>query len=295
MIENASRYLPLVRLCFLMLLFPDLAVRWDCHNYHNCFCSLSTTIMSGWLANSYLSVWRLKYLRTLAVLISARYIWGTDVPVLYPSHLVMSSNEHCCYYMPDCLYGVFAQSVTWIGCDSCVLASVDLEPSWGLFMYCHGLATGRVSLVCHLYITWQGLILHNTSSSLPPSLSAISCLKHSCSSSSQGHASRCIHAGCFILDHGTGTPLFCCSQSCRVLDLDESLHAWKGIFTSGYLLLWLAYHDICVADDCWTCGLMAWDLKAHFSVFFIFGDFGEFFLCVELCCHLLSHSNQTAF
>lgn len=126
----------------------------------------------------------LKYLRTLAVLISARYIWGTDVPVLYPSDLVMSSNKHCCYYMPDCLYGVFAQSVTWIGCDSCVLASVDLEPSWGLFMYCHGLATGRVSSVCHSYITWQGLILHNTSSSLPPSLSAISCLKHSCSSSS---------------------------------------------------------------------------------------------------------------
>lgn len=51
--------------------------------------------------------------------------------------------------MPDCLYGVFAQSVTWIGCDSCVVASVDLEPSWGLFMYCHGLATGRVSSVCH--------------------------------------------------------------------------------------------------------------------------------------------------
>lgn len=159
MIENASRYLPLVRLCFLMLLFPDLAVRWDCHNYHNCFCSLSTTIMSGWLANSYLSVWRLKYLRTLAVLISARYIWGTDVPVRYPRHLVMSSNKHCCYYMLDCLYGVFAQSVTWVGCDSCVVASVDLEPSWGLFMYCHGLATRRVSSVCHSYITWQGLDL----------------------------------------------------------------------------------------------------------------------------------------
>lgn len=176
--------------------------------------------------------------------------------------------------MLDCLYAIFAQSVTWVGCDSCVVASVDLEPSWGLFMYCHGLATGRVSSVCHLYITWQGLILHNTSSSLPSSLSAISCLKHSCSSSSQGHTSRCIHAGRHILDHDSGTPLFCCSQSCRVLDLDESLHALKGIFTSVYLLLWLAYYDICVADDCWTCGLMAWDLKVHFSVFFIFGDFG---------------------
>lgn len=40
----------LVLLCFLMFVLPDVAVRWNCHVYHNyILCFLLTISISGWL------------------------------------------------------------------------------------------------------------------------------------------------------------------------------------------------------------------------------------------------------
>lgn len=61
------------------MFFSDaVAVTWDCFVCCSCpFRSLSTTTMSGWLANSCLTVRNLKSLRMFALLFSTNFLWFT--------------------------------------------------------------------------------------------------------------------------------------------------------------------------------------------------------------------------
>ncbi|KAF7650745.1 hypothetical protein LDENG_00121310, partial [Lucifuga dentata] len=148
---------PLVLLSLLVLFLPDVAVSWDCHIYHDGPLLLLVNHHHVWLVSQQLLFClELEVPQDLSSAIlnhlwwclpfglrDVQSIFGTDVPVHYPSHLVMPLScilsQLASYTLLLCagLYGVSLHSLHMGVLSAVVDPCLYGSGAEGLLLCCH--------------------------------------------------------------------------------------------------------------------------------------------------------------